>query len=522
MPQLKWGKGMATNILELARTHLPIASLYRHAHETGDRLAVVSGATRMTFRELLDSVVKAAAFLKEGGVDRGDRVAILAGNSTDFIVGMFAIGYLGAITVPINFRLTPREIDRIIRDCSPKILFTDAQYVSVAREAAQGTRIEEFDALSDVAADSPLVAEVAASGPLLCDLNDDQAILYTSGTTGMPKGVVLTYSNFLTSTIRSGASWEYAVTGDTVMLSLPLFHVAGFSIVLNNIAHGATTLLSNASRFSAASVLDTMEAHGVTQTLMVPAQWQQVVEEQLRKPRDLKLRVYIWGASPASEHLLQSLREAFPNAKSHATFGQTETTGCGVALGHEDSLTKLGAVGLPDRNMAIRIVDQSFQDVATDEVGEILYRGPAVMSRFWNNPEATQAAFHNGWFRSGDLVRRDEDGYIYVVDRAKDMIISGGENIYSAELENIIASHPQVREVAVIGRSDQQWGEIPVAVIVPADANDRPSLESIREFCEPHLARYKLPRAVQYLTAFPRSGTGKIQKLVLREKYNQI
>lgn len=504
---------------ELSQTHLPIASLYRHAHEVGERPAVIDAAGSISYREMCERVERAAAVLAAHGVTKGDRVALLAANSVDFIVAIFAISFLGAIVVPINFRLAAEEVRQIIRDCQPRCLLSDDEYAPMVREASSMPmlRLGEMQAEGWAVSDdrhAPLVPE-------LCDIRDDQAILYTSGTTGLPKGVVLSYANFLTSTMRATASWEYGLDGDVVLLSLPLFHVAGFSIVLNNIAHGATTLLSASSNFSAESVLDTMEAHGVTQTLMVPSQWQQVVEEQLHKPRDLKLRVYIWGASPASEHLLRSLREAFPYAKSHATFGQTETTGCGVALGHEDSLLKLGSVGLPDRNMAIRIVDEHFQDVATGDVGEILYRGPAVMSRFWNNPEATEAVFHNGWFRSGDLVRQDEDDYIYVVDRVKDMIISGGENIYSAELENIIDGHPQVREVAVIGRPDEKWGEIPVAVIVPFDAGNPPSLEAIREFCQPHLARYKLPKAVEYMSAFPRSGTGKIQKLFLRERLAQ-
>lgn len=504
---------------ELSHTHLPMASLWRHALEAGERPAIIETRGPLSYQDMWRKVKEVAAVLASHGVKRGDRVALLAGNSADYVVTMFATNFLGAIIVPINFRLAANEIRQIVHDAEPYCVITDDEYAPLALESVE---VPTFTFRQLCSAVDGMGDESHAPNLLVVpDLFDDQAILYTSGTTGLPKGVVLSYSNFLTSTMRAGASWEYRAEGDTVLLSLPLFHVAGFSIVLNNIAHGAATLLSSASNFSAASVLDTMEAYGVTQTLMVPVQWQQVVDEQLRKPRDLKLRVYIWGASPASEHLLQSLREVFPNAKSHATFGQTETTGCGVALGHEDSLLKLGAVGLPDRNMAIRIVDDKFEDVAVGEVGEILYRGPAVMSRFWNNPEATQAAFHNGWFRSGDLVRRDEDGYIYVVDRAKDMIISGGENIYSAELENIIVNHPQVREAAVIGRPDQQWGEVPVAVIVPADANDRPSLEALRQFCAPHLARYKLPKAVEYVTEFPRSGTGKIQKLVLREQYSQ-
>lgn len=497
---------------EIWNSHLPVASLLRHAHEQPERLAVVDSARSVSYRELLDDVVSAARLMQMHGVRPGHRVGLFMGNCVDFVALAYAASYLGAICVPLNFRLSVAEIKPILADCDPQVIFASGEYHSLAVSAADGVAVEHSNAYQTV-------TEVAdhMPSPVTVDLAADQAILYTSGTTGRPKGVVLSYSNLLASTMRSTASWEYRHGRDTVLLASPMFHVAAFTIMVNNVANCATTLIQQSSGFTAAETLDLMEKHSVSHTLMVPAQWAQMVDEQAQRPRDLALRVYIWGASPASEDLLQKLQETFPGAKSQAAFGQTETTGCGVALAHEDSLRKLGSIGLPDRNMAIRIVDTHMRDVQAGDVGEILYRGPAVMSRFWNDAHATEAAFHEGWFRSGDLVRQDDDGFLYIVDRVKDMIISGGENIYSAEIENIVSTHPAVSEVAVVGLPDAKWGEVPVAVIVRVSSDAILTRDGIRNFCREQIASYKLPKEIFLQDDLPRNGTGKIQKARLRQ-----
>ncbi|GAA2000372.1 AMP-binding protein [Brevibacterium samyangense] len=517
----------------LSRTHLPIASLYRHAHEIPDSLALVDDVRTLTYAEFLDRVRIAAARLASAGVKEGDRVALVGGNSALYPIAIYATNYLGAIIVPVNFRLAAGEIGFILGNCEPTVVVADAERAQVTEAALAdlvGTpgvftpMLLGLDALAAPAGASSADAEAPAGGtdhlgipdPAVPPLEADQAIMYTSGTTGRPKGAVLSYSNFLSTTMRSSASWGYVPGRDAVLVASPMFHIAAFNVMTTNIANGAKCVITPSSGFDAGHLLDIMAEHGVTRTFMVPAQWQLIADEQARNPREVKLEFWSWGAAPATEALLTQMSETFPGSNSQAAFGQTETTASGVSLSHEDSFRKLGSVGLPDRNYSIRVVDSQMNDVPVGEVGEIVYRCPGVMSRYWNNEAATAEAFAGGWFHSGDLVKQDEEGFLYVVDRVKDMIISGGENIYCAELENVIAWHPKVAEVAVVGRKDPKWGEVPVAMIVPHADDDAPTLEEIRAFCDGKLARYKLPKDLVVKDAFPRSGTGKIQKTVLR------
>jgi acyl-CoA synthetase (AMP-forming)/AMP-acid ligase II len=486
---------------EIARTHLPIAGILRHAHQVPDTVALIDHDTQITYGEFLPRIQQTALRLARAGVGRGDRVALVAGNCAEFPIAANAVNYLGAIIVPVNFRLAAGEIAYLLDDSSPQVVIADQEHGALVRSAVAESPLDI--PVMDLPSLTAGGDDASVPAPVMCEDTDPLAIMYTSGTTGRPKGAVLTYSNFLSTTMRSSASWGYVPGRDSVLIASPMFHIAAFNVVMTNIANAAASVITPSKGFNAAHLLDVMAAHGVTHTFMVPGQWQEIVAEQQRSPRDLSLKFYGWGAAPASQALLVALRDTFPAAVSQASFGQTETTAVGMSLSHEDSLWKLGSVGLPDRNFSIRVVDAQMNDVPHGEVGEIVYRGPGVMDRFWNNEKATDEAFAGGWFHSGDLVRQDEDGYVYVVDRVKDMIISGGENIYCAELENVIAWHPKVAEVAVV---------------VPRTDTEAPTFEEVREFCDGKLARYKLPKDVVIRDAFPRSGTGKIQKNVLREE----
>jgi fatty-acyl-CoA synthase len=272
--------------------------------------------------------------------------------------------------------------------------------------------------------------------------------------------------------------------------------------------------------FDPGALLDVLEAEGVSSIFLVPAQWQAVCAAQKANPRQLRLRALSWGAAPASDTLLRDMFETFPGTQIFAAFGQTEMSPVTCMLLAQDAIRKLGSVGKVIPTVAARVVDENMNDVPVGQVGEIVYRAPTLMAGYWNNPTATAEAFAGGWFHSGDLVRQDEEGYVWVVDRKKDMIISGGENIYCAEVESAIAGHPKVLEVSLIGAPHPRWVETPLAVITPTDPADPPTLNEITAWCAERIASYKKPTRIEIVEALPRNASGKVQKGDLREQFS--
>ena len=319
-----------------------------------------------------------------------------------------------------------------------------------------------YEDLIDEAATSPALEPVDIP-------NDSPAlIVYTSGTTGRPKGAVLTHTNLTGQTMTGLYTHGADINNDVGFIGVPFFHIAGIGNMLTGMVLGVPTVIHPLGAFDPGQLLDVLQAEKVTGIFLVPAQWQAVCAAQRKNPRDLKLRVISWGAAPASDTLLRDMSEIFPDAQILAAFGQTEMSPVTCMLLGDDAIRKRGSVGKVIPTVAARVVDENMNDVSVGEVGEIVYRAPTLMSGYWNNPEATAEAFAGGWFHSGDLVRMDWDGYVWVVDRKKDMIISGGENIYCAEVENVLAAHPGIVEVAVIGRAHEKWGEVPIAVAAVA------------------------------------------------------
>lgn len=513
----------------LARRQNWNTQLARHALMQPDAAALRFLGNTTTWRELDRRVTALAGALSRRGVGFGDRVLILMLNRTEFIETFLAANLIGAIAVPVNFRMTPPEIAFLVTDCQASVVITEPVLAAVATavrdlEATLATVIVAGGATDDdVLGYEDVLTEGGAPPPVVDVPNDSPAlIMYTSGTTGQPKGAVLTHTNIagqgMTFLFTSGADLNH----DVGFIGVPLFHIAGIGNMIVGLLLGRPTVLYPLGAFDPDALLGVLSEEQVTGIFLVPAQWQAVCAAQRANPRQLKLRVLSWGAAPASDTLLRDMAETFPGTQILAAFGQTEMSPVTCMLLGEDAIRKLGSVGKVIPTVSARIVDEAMNDVPVGQVGEIVYRAPTLMAGYWNNPKATAEAFHGGWFHSGDLVRQDDEGYIWVVDRKKDMIISGGENIYCAEVENVLAAHPAIVEVAVIGRTHAKWGEVPLAVVAlgaaPASGF---TLADLDEFLTERLARYKHPKVLEIVDALPRNPAGKVLKTELRERFGR-
>ncbi|TCJ97400.1 fatty-acid--CoA ligase FadD5 [Nocardia alba] len=514
---------MSTEPLRSRRNHW-MNQVAIHATTIPDSPAVRYLGKTTTWGELHWRVGRLADALERRGVQPGDRVMILMLNNTEYLESVFAINTLGAIAVPVNFRLTPTELAFLVADSGSAVIITDAVLAPLAAAvAAQSPDLRTRIVVGAPTDDGVLGYEdlIAENGEPHTprDIAEDTAalIMYTSGTTGNPKGAVLTHLNMSSQALTCIRAMRYSAD-DIAFCASPLFHIAGLGSVASCFVLGALTVIHPLKAFDAGEVLDAWEAERATSVFLVPAQWQVVCADPTVAQRDLRLRVISWGAAPASDTVLRAMAETFPNALNVAVFGQTEMSPITCVLDGEDAIRKLGSVGKPIPTIATRVVDDEMNDVAQGEIGEIVYRGPTLMREYWNNPRATADSFAGGWFHSGDLVRVDEEGFVYVVDRKKDMIISGGENIYCAEVENVLFAHPRIREAAVIGRVDEKWGEVPVAVVAVEDADDI-SLADLEPHLNTHLARYKHPKDLVVVDALPRNAGGKVVKPELRKLY---
>jgi fatty-acyl-CoA synthase len=512
----------------LARRQNWVNQLERHALMQPRTAALRYLGHTLTWFDLRRRVAALAAALSRHGVGFGDRVMILMLNRPEFVESVLAANMIGAIAVPLNFRLTPAEIALLVQDCEARVMITEAVLAPVATGVRDLRPMVNTIVVAGGSSDDAvfgyddLINEIVNNGSQLrepADVPNDAPalIMYTSGTTGRPKGAVLTHVNLtgqtMTSLFTSGAD----INSDVDFIGVPLFHIAGIGNMLTGLLLGVPTVIYPLGDFDPGQLLDVLAAERVTGIFLVPAQWQAVCAEQQVRPRDLSLRVMSWGAAPAPDALLREMSATFPGTQILAAFGQTEMSPVTCMLLGDDAIRKRGSVGRVIPTVAARVVDENMDDVPVGEVGEIVYRAPTLMSGYWNNPEATAEAFAGGWFHSGDLVRMDEDGYVWVVDRKKDMIISGGENIYCAEVENVLAGHPAIVEVAVIGRVHEKWGEVPIAVA--AVTNDRLRLEDLGEFLTQQLARYKHPKALEIVDRLPRNPAGKVLKTELRSRY---
>jgi len=478
--------------------------------QTG-RTALVFGGETRTFGDLDERVNLLAGALAERGVRTGDRVALLLHNGFEFVEALLACHRAGAAAVPVNFRLVADEVEYILADSGAVGLIAGDELVDLV--AAAGNlqfRLTVGDDYERVLRHSEPLVEWA-------DVTEDHValVMYTSGTTGRPKGALLSHRSLVASTL----SWIHemgAGSGDVWLSGQPLFHIGGINGLMPFLFLGATQVISPTSRFVAHDAVVRLEAHDTTMCIFVPTQWDEICRAAADARLDCKrLRVAMWGASSCPRATLELMARTFPRAQIVSAYGQTETAGATTLLAGPDATRKLGSVGKPMLGVELRLVDHELRDVGVDEVGEVVYRGPALTDGYLGNEQATNEAFAGGWFHSGDLARRDDEGYLYIVDRKKDLIISGGENVYPAEVERALLEHPGVADAAVVGVPHPLWVETPLAFVVTADNAELSEAELI-EHCRSRLAGYKKPSSVVFVDALPRNAAGKILKRQLR------
>ncbi|GAT10447.1 long-chain-fatty-acid--CoA ligase [Mycolicibacterium novocastrense] len=486
--------------------------------ERRDAVALISGERTATFGDLDTRSNRVAQALRAAGVGFGDRVAFVEKNGIEFFEVACALSKLGAVVVPVNWRLAPPEMLHIIDDAGAKVVIVGGEFFS-HMEAIE----DRLDALVVAVGEHPRwpdfdrwISTYPAEDPWVTTQPDDIAFLmYTSGTTGSPKGVMLTNDNYFCKATGIADKWRF--DADSVSLAvMPMFHMAGSGWALVGLCEGARTVVLRDVDPSA--ILDAVARHGITNMLLVPVVIQRLLETPGVATTDFSaLRAIVYGASPITDDVLVRALERF-NCDLLQVYGQTETTGSITQLDRHDP-ELLRSCGKPFDWVEVRIVDDAGRDVPTGAVGEVWTRSRQNMRGYWNNPAATAATVTpDGWLKTGDAGYVDAEGYVYLHDRVKDMIVSGGENVYPTEVENVLMTHPEVADVAVIGVPDPTWGEAVKAVVVPAPGCS-PSEVRLIAYARERLAGFKLPKSVSFAEDLPRTPSGKILKRALREPY---
>ncbi len=500
--------------------------LARREMLTPDRVALVDTlhANRpITYREWNRSANRTANFLRDRmGVSKGDRVAVLAMNCVEYLDVWFALSKLGAVLQNLNWRLTPRELMELTRDAAPKALIYGSDFSSRVNEMRPHLPgVPHFVALDDKAADHDLAFSqrssfVDAPPPeVTLHWDDPWVICYTGGTTGTPKGAVLTYRSMTANAVNTVISWGLA-PDDVTILNAPLFHTGGLNVFTAPLVYiGGCSILCRA--FDADQVLDLIRDAGVTVFFGVPTMFIMLQQHPRWEEADFsQVRIVISGGAPCPMPVFEAFWARGVDFKTG--YGLTEAGPNTFWLPPQDVRLKPGSVGFPLFHIDVCVVREDGSECEADEVGELLIRGPHVCAGYWNNAQATAQAIRDGWLHTGDLARRDGDGYYYIVGRLKDMIISGGENIYPAEVESVMHGHPAVAEAALIGVPHEKWGEVGRAVVVVKPGMRLSELELI-EFMRERLASFKLPKSVVFVNKLPKTGANKVDKQLLAKTY---
>ena len=470
--------------------------------------------TTLTYRELEDRVRSLAGFLRAERVGEGDRIAVLCRNRVEFFELLFAAAKIGAILVPLNWRMPAGELTPLVADAAPKFLFFGTEDAAVAKELAEvGGKLVGLDDDTAVGYEAFRSSAEPFAGREFWGGNDTWYLIYTSGTTGKPKAVIQTPAMALANYVNIRQAM--AISGDDVCLNyLPLFHTAGINLVtLPTLIEGGENLVipgldvDEVVKLLADGALDTFFA--------VPAVYQQISLHPDFPTLDLgKIRNWGCGGAPMPDYLIQAYLDR--GARVCNGMGMTETGPTVFIMDPAMVERKIGSVGKPQVLARVRLVDPDGKDVRQGEEGELWFAGPGITPGYWGNPEATQDAFADGaWLKSGDIGRQDTDGYYYIAGRIKEMFISGGENVYPAEVENVLAAHPDILEAAVVAIADDKWGEVGRAYVLAQPGHEIPPAADITSYCRDRLAPYKVPKEFVGVEDFPRTAAGKIQKHLL-------
>ncbi|MGF7146577.1 fatty-acyl-CoA synthase [Sphingomonas zeicaulis] len=516
------------SVVETARSRVVSDIVRLQARRTPDKIALVYEGRQDSFRDLDTVIDRTANALRAAGIGEGDRVALLSHNNRSYVLLRFAIIRAGAIFTPINFMLNAGEIAYILDHCGAAAVIVEDALCETAQAAldmlSAPPAIRAFIRHEDVAppggwVDGDAWLDHPDATPVSCARGEDEPvqIMYTSGTESRPKGVLLSsralLAQYVSCIVDGGMD-----AGDVELHCLPLYHCAQLDVFLSvDLYLGATSILLRAP--DPAAMLEAIERQRITKLFCPPTVWIALLRHPDFDRRDLSsLAKGYYGASIMPTAVIEELLRRLPGLRLWNVYGQTEMAPVATILHPEDQLRKLGSAGQPVLNVETRIVDDEDRDVPAGEVGEIVHRGPQAMLGYFRDPAKTEEAFRNGWFHSGDLGRMDEDGYLYVVDRKKDMIKTGGENVSSREIEEVLFAHPQVAEAAVFGVPHAHWVEAVTAVVV-ARPGEAPSIDVLAAHCRERLAGYKRPKRIVLIEALPKNASGKVLKRELRLRF---
>ncbi|MFH1241721.1 MAG: long-chain fatty acid--CoA ligase [Pseudomonadota bacterium] len=499
--------------------------LKRNAEWYPEKECLIGTGKRLTYKGLYERVNSLAQGLKDLGLERGDIVAVLLYNCCEYMEITFAVNQIGAVWLPLNFRLAGEEFQYILENSEAKALITEAEFVPVISSIRENLPNLEHGVL--LGSEIPegwldyetLIAKNRGGRPphTEVDLDDLQRLMYTSGTTAYPKGVMLTYGNVYWKNIGHMLTFGISESDRTLVVG-PLYHVGGMDLPATGTLYSGGSLVI-LKKFDTIGVLKAIDEEKVTNLWLSPAMTIMLFNEPSFDQYDVSsVRFIIDGGEKMPQALIKQFKEKFPNAWFADAYGLTETVSGDTFLAKDRMLDKIGSVGKPVPHLQVRVVDDNGNDASLNELGEICLRGPKVFKGYWKNPAATAEAIRKGWFHTGDIGTLDEDGYLYIMDRKKDMIISGGENIASPEVERVLYELPAVLEAAVVGIPHPKWLEVPKAYVVVKEGETLTEKEIVQH-CTKKLAKFKVPKEIEFISELPRNPSGKVLKRELRSMH---